>query len=71
MKSEQTGMSETIKELKQNANLPRFTEESFRNSIAPLEQNIRRSEGDITALKAGINSLERSILKLEKNSEAQ
>jgi hypothetical protein len=71
MKSEQTGMSETIKELKQNANLPRFTLEDYRNAIAPMEQSIRRNEGDITTLRSAVSSLERAVLKLEKSGETQ
>jgi hypothetical protein len=71
MKSEQSGMSETIKELKASANLPRFTIEDYRNAIAPLEQGLRRNEGDITALRSSVSSLERAVLKLEKDGEVK
>jgi hypothetical protein len=71
MKSEQSGMSETIKELKASANLPRFTIEDDRNAIAPLEQGLRRNEGDITALRSSVSSLERAVLKLEKDGEVK
>ena len=71
MKSEQAGMSETIKELKQTANLPRFTIEDYWNAIAPLEQSMRRNEGDVTALRASVSALERSVLKLEKDGEVK